>query len=138
MTRTNDPELRSFVPVEAESHFPIQNLPYGVFIRDGAAGKRIGVRIGDEILDLTELASRGVFSDDSWFGPSLFEGGNLNALLAAGRETWRAATPLMRALADRARAYPWATGRGRRCMTGITRPPGGPGTHRCVDTPRSI
>ena len=31
MDPTTDPALRSWVPVAPESHFPIQNLPYGVF-----------------------------------------------------------------------------------------------------------
>ena len=29
-----DPNLRSFVPVAEDSHFPIQNLPFGVFSRE--------------------------------------------------------------------------------------------------------
>ena len=32
MTSTTDPNLRSFLRVAPESHFPIQNLPYGVFL----------------------------------------------------------------------------------------------------------
>ncbi len=33
----NDPKLRSFVAVDPSSDFPIQNLPYGVFLHPGAA-----------------------------------------------------------------------------------------------------
>jgi fumarylacetoacetase len=33
MPSTTSPDLRSFVPVPPDSHFPIQNLPYGVFKR---------------------------------------------------------------------------------------------------------
>jgi fumarylacetoacetase len=51
----NDPKLRSFVEVAPDSDFPIQNLPYGVFSTDDA-GKRVGVAIGDFVLDLAEVA----------------------------------------------------------------------------------
>ena len=55
MDPTTDPALRSWVHVPKDSHFPIQNLPYGVFVHpDGT--HRAGVAIGEEILDLTELA----------------------------------------------------------------------------------
>ena len=44
---------KSWVPVTAESHFPIQNLPYGVFSTKTNPGLRhIGVAIGESILDL--------------------------------------------------------------------------------------
>ena len=43
----------SWVPVPAGSHFPIQNLPYGVFSTKTNPGLRhIGVAIGESILDL--------------------------------------------------------------------------------------
>jgi Fumarylacetoacetase N-terminal len=55
VTHPNDPTLRSFIDVDATSDFPIQNLPYGVFsTRDGLA-PRVGVAIGDYVLDLWEL-----------------------------------------------------------------------------------
>ena len=41
----------SWVQVPDGSHFPIQNLPYGVFARQGEA-PRVGVAIGDQVLDL--------------------------------------------------------------------------------------
>ena len=39
MNPTNDPALRSFVPVPPVSHFPIQNLPYGVFRRQAPTAR---------------------------------------------------------------------------------------------------
>ncbi|MBP0443633.1 fumarylacetoacetase [Roseomonas sp. SSH11] len=51
---THDPALRSWVE-SANGHpdFPIQNLPLGVFIPLDMGGARVGVAIGDQILDLT-------------------------------------------------------------------------------------
>ncbi|MBL8795902.1 MAG: fumarylacetoacetase [Planctomycetia bacterium] len=84
MDPTTDPALRSWVPVPADSHFPIQNLPYGVFRRSDDGPVAIGVAIGDQVLDLAVLAARGLL------GPreALFRGDRLNAFLAAGPEVW--------------------------------------------------
>ena len=41
MDPTVDPAIRSFLAVAPESHFPLQNLPYGVFSPTPAAGRRI-------------------------------------------------------------------------------------------------
>lgn len=61
--RTHDPSARSWVASaqRAGTDFPIQNLPFGVFRRrDGGAGQpRIGVAIGEEILDLALAADAG-------------------------------------------------------------------------------
>ena len=51
----NDPTLRSFIPVDPASDFPIQNLPYGVFSTAAGLAPRVGVAIGDYVLDLWEL-----------------------------------------------------------------------------------
>ena len=60
---THDPALTSWVEsANGHSDFPIQNLPLGVFSADGV-GRRIGVAIGDFILDLTEAAD---FLDEDW------------------------------------------------------------------------
>ncbi len=76
--------LTSFVPVAADSHFPIQNLPYGVFSRSGEP-RRVGVAIGDRILDLAAVAASGLFGDDH---PDVFAESSVNALMRAGAVTW--------------------------------------------------
>ena len=60
MNPTNDPALRSFLPVAPDSPFPIQNLPYGVFRLQNGGEPRIGVAIGDQVLDLKALEQRGL------------------------------------------------------------------------------
>jgi len=65
LNETHDPALRSWVPSanDAGSDFPIQNLPYGVFRRAGSdEPMRIGVAIGDQVLDLAAACARGAFS----------------------------------------------------------------------------
>ena len=71
MDPTTDPALRSFIPVAPDSHFPIQNLPYGVFRRKNGI-TAVGVAIGDTILDLSVLEVRGLLPDADVFNrPSL-------------------------------------------------------------------
>ena len=54
--------VHSFIEVAPDSHFPIQNLPYGIFLPEGEA-PRVGVAIGDLILDLALLEEHGHFHD---------------------------------------------------------------------------
>ena len=84
MPHPNDPKLRSFIPVDPASDFPIQNLPYGVFSARGLA-PRVGVAIGDYVLDLWELEQDGRFA----FGEiGVFSQGSLNAFMALGPKMW--------------------------------------------------
>lgn len=53
--------LKSFIEVHPDSHFPIQNLPYGVFKTEPDPEPRPGVAIGDYVLDLSVIASAGLF-----------------------------------------------------------------------------
>jgi fumarylacetoacetase len=54
LDHTHDPALRSWVASanDAASDFPIQNLPFGRFRLPGETNARIGVAIGDQVLDL--------------------------------------------------------------------------------------
>ena len=54
-------EMATVIQIPEDSHFPIQNLPYGVFKPKGAQAARVGVAIGESILDLSELAAAGCF-----------------------------------------------------------------------------
>jgi fumarylacetoacetase len=77
--------LKSFIDVPRESPFPIQNLPFGVFKpRDSAA--RVGVAIGEGIVDLSVLEEKGHFDFED---RQLFSQNSLNAFLALGRPAWR-------------------------------------------------
>jgi fumarylacetoacetase len=76
--------MQSWVPVPAESDFPIENLPYGVFEADGQA--HIGVAIGDMIFDLHSASEAGLL--DSVLPPSVARAAKLNPLLAQGRGVW--------------------------------------------------
>ncbi|WP_375778102.1 fumarylacetoacetase [Bradyrhizobium sp. ma5] len=87
MAHPNDPSLRSFIDVAPTSDFPIQNLPYGVFSSKDGLAPRVGVAIGDYVLDLWEL------EQDSRLdvGPlGVFSQPSLNAFMALGPKVWSA------------------------------------------------
>ncbi|WP_047151329.1 fumarylacetoacetase [Aneurinibacillus tyrosinisolvens] len=80
---------RSFIEVGSESHFPIQNLPYGVFRPRSGGTPRIGVAIGDFVLDLAVVDDAGHFSGTAVAGKGVFHQSSLNAFMALGRTIWR-------------------------------------------------
>ena len=81
----NDPSLRSFIDVEATSDFPIQNLPYGVFSAKDGLAPRVGVAIGDYVLDLWQLAQDCRFDVVE---PAVFAASQLNPFMALGPKVW--------------------------------------------------
>ena len=85
---------KSFIPVSPESHFPLQNLPYGVFRPAAGGPPRAGVAIGDDVLDLAQLERYDLLETNFFNQPSL------NAFMAAGRETWLAVRATLRHLLD--------------------------------------
>ncbi len=62
---THDPALASWVESanRPDTDFPIQNLPLGVFRRGEGDGPRIGIAIGEEILDLAACAELGYLDE---------------------------------------------------------------------------
>jgi fumarylacetoacetase len=91
MDPTTAPDLRSWMPVAPTSHFPIQNLPYGIFQPRSGGRPRAGVAIGEAILDVAALDEKGLLHHPLLHGREFFDRPTLNAFLAAGRPTWRAA-----------------------------------------------
>ncbi|TMW72312.1 fumarylacetoacetase [Alteribacter natronophilus] len=80
--------LKSFIDVDEESHFPIQNLPYGIFRPKGKTAPRAGVAIGDWILDLSILDDKGYFNETGAGGKRVFSEPSLNAFMNLGPNVW--------------------------------------------------
>jgi len=91
MIDTNSPTLRSWMPVPEGSHFPIQNLPYGVFRPKAGGAPRIGVAIGDHVVDLSAVERAGMLDAALLRAAGVFLEKDLNAFLAAGRPIWKRA-----------------------------------------------
>ena len=106
------PALESFIDVRHDSHFPIQNLPFGIF-KPKQGSPRVGVAIGEYVLDLSILEEQGHFrlpefeepvlpvrraGSTSRMDPQVFAQDSLNAFLALGRPGWRKAREVIQHL----------------------------------------
>eukprot|EP00730_Choanoeca_flexa_P018688 TRINITY_DN9101_c0_g1_i1.p1 TRINITY_DN9101_c0_g1~~TRINITY_DN9101_c0_g1_i1.p1 ORF type:complete len:433 (+),score=110.38 TRINITY_DN9101_c0_g1_i1:50-1300(+) len=79
----------SFIEVDPESHFPIQNLPYGVFSRVGEQERKcIGVAIGDQVLDVSAVKHL-VEGDAIKANISVLDEPSLNGLMSLGCQAWK-------------------------------------------------
>lgn len=83
----NNPELRSWVNVPQNSDFPIQNLPFGVF-KSVQMTPRVGVRIGDHVLDMKTLFVLG-YLENLPFEHTDFDNQYLNAMMKKGKAATR-------------------------------------------------
>ena len=85
MPHPNDPKLRSFIAVDPSSDFPIQNLPYGVFSAKDGLAPRVGVAIGNYVLDLWQLAQD---CRIDVVEPAVFAAPTLNPFMALDPKVW--------------------------------------------------
>ena len=85
LNETHDPARKSWIESAnaPDCEFPIQNLPYGVF--DAGQGARIGLAIGDKILDLGLMDEEGLIPSAC----GTLRGASLNAFMALGPDAWR-------------------------------------------------
>ncbi len=91
--------MRSFIPVAADSPFPIQNLPFGIFRPNAGGAARVGVAIGEHVLDLAVLEERGML-DGIGDGAPVFARPALNHFMSLGRPAWRKARETIAHLLD--------------------------------------
>ncbi|MEE6503469.1 hypothetical protein FKM82_004831 [Ascaphus truei] len=87
----------SFIQVEENADFPIQNLPYGIFSTQDEPRHRIGVAIGNHILDLSVI--RHLFTGPFLSGnQDVFNEPTLNRFMALGHHAWREARQVLQKL----------------------------------------
>jgi fumarylacetoacetase len=91
------PSLKSFIAVAPDSHFPIQNLPFGIF-RPAQDSPRVGVAIGEFVLDLSVLEELGHFRISEFQDRRVFSEGALNGFLALGPPAWSRAREVIQHL----------------------------------------
>ncbi|MGA2991162.1 MAG: fumarylacetoacetase [Candidatus Korobacteraceae bacterium] len=92
VNETHDPKARSWLESANESgnDFPIQNLPFGVFAPRPGGEARVGVAIGDQVVDVAAGHERGLFSGNGAEAAAACRNDALNALLALGPRCWTA------------------------------------------------
>ena len=83
----NDPKRKTWLETSSETDFPIQNIPFGVFLtRDDII--TIGTRIGDYAIDLGALHQLGYFKGID-LTDDIFLQDTLNDFISDGQKTWR-------------------------------------------------
>jgi len=100
---THNPDAVSWVASAADpgTDFPIQNLPYGVFVRRGSGdAPRVGVAIGDLVLDVSACTAAGLMAGAAESSARACAQPSLNALMAMGRSEWTALRHAVFALLD--------------------------------------
>jgi fumarylacetoacetase len=75
--------MHSWIKIDKNSDFSIYNLPFGIFSESDNI-KRVGVAIGEDILDLYAAFELGIFKDVN-FDISVLEADYLNAFIALGK-----------------------------------------------------
>lgn len=87
MDKYTEQHLKSWLPVEVCSDFPIQNIPFGIF-KVGAGSPHAATRIGNTVIDLFNLAEHG-FLDGLGIDPGVFNYPCLNPFIELGKPNWR-------------------------------------------------
>jgi fumarylacetoacetase len=83
----NDTNRKSWIEVPSNSDFPIQNIPFGVFItKDDVI--TIGTRIGDCAIDMGALQQLNYFEGID-LTDDMFMQDTLNDFISDGKKTWR-------------------------------------------------
>ena len=92
LNSTHDPALRSWVGSanDAGVDFPIQNLPFGVFRRQSTEPARVGVAIGDAVVDVAAVLREGLLEGAAAQAAEACDAPELNPLLSLGSVYWRA------------------------------------------------
>ena len=75
--------MQSWIKVDKNSDFSIYNLPFGIFSESDQI-KRVGIAIGDHVIDLYAAYELGVFKDLN-FDISVLESDYLNDFIALGK-----------------------------------------------------
>jgi fumarylacetoacetase len=83
----NDSNRKSWINVPEDSDFPIQNIPFGVFLTKEDV-ITIGTRIGDIAIDMGALQQLGYFEGIE-LTDDMFMQDTLNDFISYGKKTWR-------------------------------------------------
>ena len=77
--------MKSWIKIDQNSDFSIYNLPFGIFSESDHI-KRVGVAIGDNVLDVYAAYELGIFKDLN-FDIKVLESDFLNDFIALGKST---------------------------------------------------
>ena len=88
MDGTHDPSLTSWVEsANGSTDFPIQNLPFGIFATEPDGHRRVGIAIGDQVLDVAACIAEGLIKGGAY--SAACETGSLNVFMSLSRDELR-------------------------------------------------
>lgn len=96
--KANNPSLTSWINIDVNSDFPIQNLPFGIY-SDANTKHHACSAIGTYIIDLYELAQLGFFKNLN-INKEVFNNAFLNDFMELGKDTTRAVRDRLSDLLD--------------------------------------
>ena len=79
--------LTCFLEIDSQSDFTIHNLPYGIFSETPQGTKRVGVAIGDWVIDLAHLEAHGLLTINGH--QDCFNQATLNKFIETGKHNWQ-------------------------------------------------
>jgi len=88
MIKANDVTRKSWIKYAEDSDFPIQNIPFGVFMNKEDSKIHIGSIIGNTVISLSNLETLGYFKETTLKEGS-FQSTTLNLFLEQEKKVWR-------------------------------------------------
>ena len=89
--------LKSFINIDPDSHFSIQNLPYGAYKTENGE-VHLCSAIGEYIVDLFALDEEGLFNGPELINQYAFQDSTLNYFMSLGKPAWSEARNTLQSL----------------------------------------
>jgi fumarylacetoacetase len=90
MAESNTQYHTSWIEVDNRNDFPIQNIPFGVFRKaQNGFAHHVATRIGNSVIDLYRIASKGYFDDCGIIDIEVFNQSSLNSFAGLGKDVTR-------------------------------------------------
>ncbi len=86
---TKSAPLKSWIAYDADNHFPLENIPFGVCVNPNTGKTTCCTRIGDFIIDLAILEHERLFEEGPIFkvmGHHVFCENTLNKFMETGKD----------------------------------------------------
>lgn len=80
--------LKSFVEYDENDHFPLENIPFGVFVNPESGELHCCTRISTHVVDLAVLHDLGHFSGKNLKDNNVFKNKYLNDFMDLGKSAW--------------------------------------------------
>lgn len=78
--------MKSFINIKKDSHFPIQNIPFGIFRDKKNQTPRAGVAIGSSVVDLSVIEDSGLLKKTLNGNQKIFSKPYLNDFMSLGKK----------------------------------------------------